>query len=218
MTQHFIQQEKASCKSKKHYSFVLTVFYCDATLITYSLTIKQINGNYYTTKAPALKLVAESVTGWSECWKCNWTSPARSHYQQQILTASPNRTQKQNHVKQTISSFSTATYHQHLYQKQIFYNAHIKSYIDSASIKLYGMVDWLIDFCCLTSTEARRPIRDGNEWEKGIEEWNLETGANPEDQGCRGPPPEQQDVKAVSARHCTATTALRNCCPSRYAE
>ena len=23
------------------------------------------------------------------------------------------------------------------------------------------------DFCCLTSTEARRPIRDGDEWEKG---------------------------------------------------
>ena len=21
--------------------------------------------------------------------------------------------------------------------------------------------------CCLTSTEARRPVRDGNEWEKG---------------------------------------------------
>ena len=53
-------------------------------------------------------------------------------------------------------------------------------------------------FCCLTSTEARRPIRDADEWERGTEEWNLETGANLEDQGCRGPPPERQDVKAVS--------------------
>jgi len=52
---------------------------------------------------------------------------------------------------------------------------------------------WLIEFCCLTSTEARRPIRDGDEWECGTEEWNLETGANPENQSCRGPPPEQQD-------------------------
>ena len=24
-----------------------------------------------------------------------------------------------------------------------------------------------VSFCCLTSTEARRPIRDGDEWEKG---------------------------------------------------
>ena len=46
--------------------------------------------------------------------------------------------------------------------------------------------------------EARRPIWDGDEWERGTEERNLKTGANPEDRGCRGPPPEQQDVKAVS--------------------
>ena len=33
----------------------------------------------------------------------------------------------------------------------------------------------------------------------------MGTGANPEDQGCRGPLPEQQTVMAVSARHCAAT-------------
>ena len=59
-------------------------------------------------------------------------------------------------------------------------------------------LSWLIDFCCITSTEARRTIRDGDEWERGTEEWNLETGANTKDQGCRGPPPEQQDVKCPS--------------------
>ena len=37
-------------------------------------------------------------------------------------------------------------------------------------------------------------------------------------QVCRGPPPEQQNVKAVSVRHCAATTAPRNCCPNCYAE
>ena len=73
-------------------------------------------------------------------------------------------------------------------------------------------------FYCLTSTEASRPIRDGDEWEKGKEEWNLQTCANPKDQGCRGPPPEQQNDKAVSVRHCAATTAPRNCCPNCYAE
>ena len=72
--------------------------------------------------------------------------------------------------------------------------------------------------CCLTSTKASRPIRDGDEWKRGTEEWNLETGANPENLGCRGPPPEQQNVKAVSVRHCAATTAPRNCCPNCYAE
>ena len=40
----------------------------------------------------------------------------------------------------------------------------------------------------------------------------------PEDQGCRGLPPEQQNVMAVSARHRAATTTPHNCCPNSYAE
>ena len=39
-----------------------------------------------------------------------------------------------------------------------------------------------------------------------------------EDQGSRGPPTEQQNAKAVSARHCAVTTAPSNCCPNCYAE
>ena len=39
MTQHFIQQEKALCKFKRRYSFVLIVFQCSATLITCSLIL-----------------------------------------------------------------------------------------------------------------------------------------------------------------------------------
>ena len=27
-----------------------------------------------------------------------------------------------------------------------------------------------VSFCCLTSTEARRPVRDRDEWERGTEE------------------------------------------------
>ena len=46
---------------------------------------------------------------------------------------------------------------------------------------LYSDQQRLTDFCCLTSMEARRPIWDGDEWESGTEEWNLETGVNPED-------------------------------------
>ena len=52
---------------------------------------------------------------------------------------------------------------------------------------------------------------------RGIEDWNLETGANPE-QGCRGQPPEQQNVMAVFVQHCTATTTPHSCCPNCYAE
>ena len=48
--------------------------------------------NYYTTKAPALRLVIEAVIRWSEYWKCIWTSPTRSHCWQQISMASPDWT------------------------------------------------------------------------------------------------------------------------------
>ena len=73
---------------------------------------------------------------------------------------------------------------------------------------------------CLTSTEASRPIKHRDEWEKGDRRVKpRETGAKPEDhQGCRGPPPEQQNVTAVSVRHCAATTAPRNRCPNCCAE
>ena len=58
----------------------------------------------------------------------------------------------------------------------------------------------------------------GMSGKRGIEEGNLETGTYPEDQCCHGLSPEQQDVKAVSVQHCTATTASRSCCPNCYAE
>ena len=79
-------------------------------------------------KAPALRLVTETVTGWSEYWKCNWTSPTRSHRRQQIPMASPDRTHMQKHIKKTVSSFSTATYHQHRYQKTLLQRSHKTSH------------------------------------------------------------------------------------------
>ena len=67
MTPHFIQQEKALCKFKKRYSFVLIVFQCGATLNHMLINpVKTVNGNYYTTKAPALRLVIKTVIRWSE--------------------------------------------------------------------------------------------------------------------------------------------------------
>ena len=65
----------------------------------------------------------------------------------------------------------------------------------------------MVSFCCLTSTEARRPIRDGDEWEKGDRRVKPRSRRQP----------GRQDVKAVSVRHCAATTTPRNCCPNCYA-
>ena len=58
----------------------------------------------------------------------------------------------------------------------------------------------------------------GTSGKKGTEVWNLETGANPEHQGCQWLLPEQQNVKAVSVWHCAATTTPLSCCPNCYAE
>ena len=48
---------------------------------------------------------------------------------------------------------------------------------------------------------------------RGTEEWNLETGANPEDQGCRGPPPEQHlpsIVQQLPYHAIAVSTAMQN--------
>ena len=48
------------------------------------------------------------------------------------------------------------------------------------------------------------PIRDGNEWERGTEEKNLDSGANPEDQGCLD---RRQNNRML--RQCPSGIALR---------
>ena len=74
--------------------------------------------------------------------------------------------------------------------------------------------DRVRELFCLTSTETRMFIRDGG---RGTKEWRLNLRRRP-GRPCRGPPPEQQNVKAVSVRHCATTTAPRNCCPNCYVE
>ena len=65
---------------------------------------------------------------------------------------------------------------------------------------------------CLTSTEARWPIRDGDRVGRGRESERLDRGNRPKKTGetvdCRQ---NNGSVKAVSPRHCPATCALRNC-------
>ena len=66
--------------------------------------------------------------------------------------------------------------------------------------------------CCLTSTEARWPIRDGDRVGRGRESERLDHGNRPKKTGetvdrCQN----NGSVKAVSPRHCPATCAPCNC-------
>ena len=65
---------------------------------------------------------------------------------------------------------------------------------------------------CLTSTEARWPIRDGDRVGRGRESERLDRGNRPKKTGetvdrCQN----YGSIKVVSPRHCAATCALRNC-------
>ena len=66
--------------------------------------------------------------------------------------------------------------------------------------------------CCLTSTEARWPIRDGDRVGRGRESERLDRGNRPKKTGETVDRRQNNgSVKAVSPRHCPATCALRNC-------
>ena len=72
------------------------------------------------------------------------------------------------------------------------------------------------DFCCLTSTEAKRPIRDEDEWENGdrrVKPRNRRQPRRP-----RLPWTAARTTEVSGVRHCAATTAPRDCCPNCYAE
>ena len=66
-------------------------------------------------------------------------------------------------------------------------------------------------WCCLTSTEAGWPIRDGDRVGRGQGDW-LDRGNRPKKTGETVDRRQNNgSVKAVSPRHCPATCALRNC-------
>ena len=66
--------------------------------------------------------------------------------------------------------------------------------------------------CCLTSTEARWPIRDGDRVGRGRESERLDLGNRPKKTGETVDRRQNNgSVKAVSPRHCPATCAPRNC-------
>ena len=67
--------------------------------------------------------------------------------------------------------------------------------------------------CCLTSTEARWPIRDGDRVGRGRECERLDRGNRPKKTGETVDRRQNKgSAKAVSPRHCPAICALRNCC------
>ena len=66
--------------------------------------------------------------------------------------------------------------------------------------------------CCLTSTEARWPIRDGDRVGRGRESEKLDSGNRPKKTGETVDSRQNNgSVKEVSPRHCPATCALCNC-------
>ena len=66
--------------------------------------------------------------------------------------------------------------------------------------------------CCLTSTEARWPIRDGDRVGRGQESERLDHGNRPKKTGETVDRRQNNgSVKAVSPRHCPATCALCSC-------
>ena len=66
--------------------------------------------------------------------------------------------------------------------------------------------------CCLTSTEARWPIRDGDRVGRGRASERLDRGNRPKKTGETVDRRQNNgSVKAVSPRHCPATCTLRNC-------
>ena len=72
---------------------------------------------------------------------------------------------------------------------------------------------WSLLSCCLTSTEARWPIRDGDRVGRGRESERLDHGNRPKKTGETVDRRQNNgSVKAVSPRHCPATCALCNCC------
>ena len=66
--------------------------------------------------------------------------------------------------------------------------------------------------CCLTSTEARWPIRDGDRVGRGRENERLDRGNRPKKTGETVDRRQNNgSVKAVSPRRCPATCTLCNC-------
>ena len=105
-------------------------------------------------------------------------------------------TQAAESVKNGDHSRSMAAIGFYLLSRTVF-SAHPKSFLLS---------------CCLTSTEARWPIRDGDRVGRGRESERLDRGNRPKKTGETVDRRQNNgSVKAVSPRHCPATCALRNC-------
>ena len=65
--------------------------------------------------------------------------------------------------------------------------------------------------CCLTSTEARRPIRDGDEWKKG--DRRVKTSKQAPTRKTKAVVDRRQNnrmlIKAVSVRHCLPSVDVK---------
>ena len=71
---------------------------------------------------------------------------------------------------------------------------------------------------CLTSTETRMFIRDGDKRGRGRKSEGSIAGANPEDQDALDRRQNNRMLSQCPLRHCAATSVPRNYCPNCCAE
>ena len=119
MIQHFIQQEKASCKFKRRYSFYLDRIsvWCNVnhmlinSVKTNSMIITTRQMHQLSDLSLRLSLDGQNIENVTEHRLLGLIVDNKFH-------ACPYRAHTQKHVKTKCLFFSTATYHQHRYQKK----------------------------------------------------------------------------------------------------
>ena len=72
----------------------------------------------------------------------------------------------------------------------------------------------MIDFSCLTSAEARRPIRDGDEGKRGQKSETSKQAPARKTEAAVDRRQNNRMLRQCPSPHCAATTAPRNCCPA----
>ena len=76
----------------------------------------------------------------------------------------------------------------------------------------------MIDFSCLTSAEARRPIRDGDEGKRGQKSETSKQAPARKTEAAVDRRQNNRMLRQCSPRHCAAASVPRSYCPNCCAE
>ena len=125
----------------------------------------------------------------------------------------PTQSKKRKDKKQKVKGSwpGTHTIHSVTLKSPVFF-PHARAIKRPQLFFLFFHVFFSLFSCCLTSTEARWPIRDGDRVGRGRESERLDRGNRPKKTGETADRRQNNgSVKAVSPRHCPATCAPCNC-------